>query len=127
MRFCKLRIAWSVFWGLAVTLLCVSLVSCRQKTSSAIPNDWVPGPRNVDWKESLAETLPAVADISKITLTLPLLQPLTVSSKDWPKLLSVLDESVPGASGTTIPVMGVVEIAKRDGQSIRVSIYYVDE
>lgn len=127
MKYCKLRIAWSVEWGVVAVLLCGSFVSCQQK-APPVPSVLMPGPRNVDWKESLGETLPALADVSKITWVSPYLsQPVTVPSKDWPQLISVLNESVPGSSGTTIPVIGTVEITKHDGQLVHVSVYGADE
>ena len=127
MNYRKLRIAWSVGWGVLAVLLCVCFVSCREQ-STPIPDGWVPGPRDVDWNESLAETVPSIGDIASIQYnSIYVGQSFAIPPNDWPVLISVFNESVPGASGTTIPVIGWVEITKGDGQLVRVWIYDAGE
>lgn len=127
MKYGKLRTASSVWRGVLAVLVFGTFVSCQQK-AAPIPGNWTPGPRDVGWKETLGETLPALADVSSITWAAYYLpQPVTVPSKDWPQLISVLNESVPGASGTTIPTIGIVEITKNDGQLVRISVFDVDQ
>ena len=127
MNYRKLRIAWSVALGLLTLLLCACFVSCREK-SPPIPDDWVPGPRDVDWNESLAEILPPIGGMRSIQFnSFYVGQAFAIPPNEWPNLFSVFNESVPGASGTTIPVIGWVDITKGDGQMVRVWIYDAGE
>ena len=133
MRFLKLRIAFSATCLIACVLL-IAVLACNRETPKAVRvAEAVPEMEpDTETKGTFADQLPSWDEIATVDsvdysligkVVMEDLPRTRLGESVWHRLGESFRETKPVHVGRPIPVIGSIEIVKRDGRKINISLY----